>query len=1011
MQNKLRYTLNCGSSLAAMAASLLLMTPLANAQDTMETIVVTGIRASLQSAMTVKRDSPQVMDAITAEDVGKFPDKDMGEALQRVTGVQISRSSGGEGAYVTIRGADPNMTRVEINGVGALSVTPNSGDRAIDFRDLPVEFISRLEVIKSPTADMVEGGIGGTVRVITRRPFDSSEPYIAGSIQTINSNLAQTWDPKIALIGSKLFFGDKLGVLVSATWEESHQYDGQALTTGWLRQNKSVSAQGAPANPCGSYFGTSAPATCGAGYTDYTNTLQGDWYPQIPRYFNNRRNTLRYGISSVIEYRPTDTFKFFWDTTYARGKENVNNQALQLNANGGIFDYSKTTLGADNTVNHIELTSNGANVPVFTNAKDSCTSIAKTSTDPAPVHLSPGNVQPGCLPLDLTFRNILGYLSRTQLASTFGFEDEIIDGLKLDARVDFARARVDNQETDSVAVQYGTPRAVVDYTGKLAAPDIQLPGTDLLHGSGSQDLYALYTPVTDTSREVTERFNVSYKPSWAQMLEFRAGYMRHDYSTKQAAFAHRVTLSCRGTVSGGAVVALSVPCSTISSILGANASTNPIPFYNTGELGFNDEARTWLDLNQNVVKATMAAAAAADPLNAPSGLYDIYNLSPANQNTYPASTFLSYLSNWSVGEGTHDAYGMVSFDLADQLPLPVSGNFGLRYVETNTTTTGYAQATTAVSKPAATPPVITTCPATIPTSPAPFVTPTSCVTYAIATIKGGYNQLLPSANMKIDLIPESLIFRLAYGKVMSRAAPSQLALGRTLDIVGHTGKQGNPGLLPFLSNDYNVGLEWYFGKFNSVTVAAFQKDISRFIQNTSTSIDINNDGNPYLVTYPINNNIPVHIQGIEAGAQYAFDWLPRPFDGLGATANITVQKDKGFSTVNALDGAPLSFPGLSKLAENASVYYENEDFSVRLSYVWRSKWLVTALGRGNLPEFNDSYGELDASASYNIYEGLQVFADAVNLTDSQLVQRNAAARPILFDTFGQRLYFGVRAKY
>ncbi len=990
MHNALKPKLNCGVSLGALAASLLIMSVPASAADqTMETVVVTGIRASLESAMTVKRNAGQVMDAITAEDVGKFPDKDMGEALQRVTGVQISRSSGGEGAYVTIRGADPNMTRVEINGVGALSVTPNSGDRAIDFRDLPVEFISRLEVIKSPTADMTEGGLGGTVRVITRRPFDSAEPYIAGSIQTINSNLAQTWDPKIALIGSKLFFGDTLGVLISATWEESHQFDGQALTTGWLRQQKTNNGQGLPANACGSYFGPSAPTTCGAGYTDYLGKLQGDWYPQIPRYFNNRRTTMRYGISSVIEYRPTETFKFFWDTTYARGYENVNNQALQLNANGGVFDYSKTTLGVDNTVNHIELTSNGAI------AGANCTYNATTNPN--------GNNNAGCLPLDLTYRNILGFLTRTQMASAFGFEDEVMDGLKIDGRVDFARARVDNQETDSVAVQYGIPRAIVDYTGKLHAPDIQFPGTDLLHGSGAQDLYALYTPVTDTSREVTERVNVTYKPAWAQMLEFKAGYMRHDYSTKQAAFAHRVTLSCRGTTSGGAVVAIAVPCSTISGILGANAGTNPIPFYNTGELGFSDEARTWLDLNQNVVKATMAAGAAADLLKDPTlrldpSVYNIYNLSVANPNFNTNNAFTTYLSNWSVGEGTHDMYGMVSFDLVDQLPLAVSGNFGLRYVETNTTTTGYTQTTTKRS----TTTVPTNCPAT---------SSADCIAFSVATIKGGYNELLPSANLKVDIIPESLIFRAAYGKVMSRAAPSQLALGRTLDIVGRTGKQGNPGLLPFLSNDYNLGLEWYFGKFNAITVGAFQKDISRFIQNTSTLIDINNDGNPYLVTYPINNNIPVHIQGIEASAQYAFDWLPSPFDGFGATANNTVQKDKGFSTVNALDGAPLSFPGLSKLAENASVYYENEDFSVRVSYVWRSKWLITALGRGNLPEFNDSYGELDASARYNIYEGLQIFADAVNLTDSQLVQRNAAARPILFDTFGQRLYFGVRAKY
>jgi iron complex outermembrane recepter protein len=976
MRSAFKLSLSNGVSLAAIAASLLLASVPASAQEAMETVVVTGIRASLQSAMDIKRDASQVMDAISAEDIGKFPDKDMGEALQRVTGVQITRSSGGEGATVTIRGGEANMTRVEVNGTGALSVSVGAGDRAIDFRDLPVEFVSRLEVIKSPTADMVEGGIGGTVRVISRRPFDSAEPYIAGSAQTINSNLAQTWDPKFALIASKLFFNDTVGVLVSGTYEQSHQYDGQALTTGWLRQANAVGARGRPANMCGSFFGPSAPATCGPGYRDYNNALQGNWFPEIPRYFNNRRNTLRYAVNSVVEFRPTDDFKAFWDVTFARGYENVRNQAMQLSGGAGVFDYAHTTLGDDNTVNHIELTSNGATVGA------SCATV---------------NTNVGCLPLDLTFRNILGYLTRQQLTTAVGFSDNLSDELTLDARVDYARSRVDNQETDSTATQYGITRAIVDYTGSEHAPDIQFPGTDLLHGSGVNNIDAYYVPVSDTSREVTSRANLLYKPAWASWLQLKAGFMRHDFAIKQEAWGHRTTLTCRGTPSAGNNVVVVVPCSTITNILNSTAGTNPIPFYNTGNLGFDDEARTWIDQNQDTVLATIAAAAAAGHPTA-----NIYNMSAVNPNVDTQSSFRTWLSNWTIGEGTTDWYGQANFDFPD-FYLPVSGNFGVRYVDTNTTTTGYTQITVLGNNP---PVRTTTCPTTA-----------NCKQYPLATITGGYSQTLPSANLKVELVPiEDLITgqlfaRIAYGKVMSRPQPSQIAIGRTLDVVGHTGKQGNPGLLPYLSTDYNAGLEWYFSKINMISVGFFQKNISRFIQTTTSMIDIDGNGNPYLVTYPINNTIPVRIQGIEAGVQYALDWLPKPFDGFGFTANMTSQWDKGFSTVNALDGESLSFPGLSKMAENASVYYENDDVSVRLSYVWRSKWLITATGRGNLPEFNDSYGELDASASYHITPNLTVFADAINLTDSQLVQRNSAARPILFDTFGSRLFFGVRAKY
>src|SRR5690348_12001807 len=122
--------------------------------DQLEEVVVTGIRAGLRSSLEVKRDSLQTIDAISAEDIGDFPDKNVGEALQRVTGVQISRQDG-EGRGVSIRGADPSLNRVEINGATALSETVGGG-RDVDFRDIPVEFISRLEVVKSPTPEMTE---------------------------------------------------------------------------------------------------------------------------------------------------------------------------------------------------------------------------------------------------------------------------------------------------------------------------------------------------------------------------------------------------------------------------------------------------------------------------------------------------------------------------------------------------------------------------------------------------------------------------------------------------------------------------------------------------------------------------------------------------------------------------------------------------------------------------------------------------------------------------------------
>jgi iron complex outermembrane recepter protein len=962
MKSSSRFHRWNGAIVAATVASLLALSGPVRAADapaeqpsdtrspSLEEITVTGIRRSLQDAISAKRNGVQVIDAISAEDIGKFPDKDMGEALQRVTGVQINRSSGGEGSTVTIRGADPTMTRVEINGTGALSLTVGAGDRAVDFRDLPVEFVKTIEVLKSPTADMVEGGVGGTVRIITRRPFDTNGEFIAGSAQGIYANLPRTYDPKLALIGSKLFFDDKFGALISGTFEKDHEYDGQALTTGWLRQAKAVGAQGLPANPCGSFFGPSAPTTCGSGYTDYSGKLQGDWYPQIPRYLSNRRATTREAVNTVFEYRPIDRLKFFWDLTYAHARENVDNQALQLNDNGGIFNYANTTVGPDNTVAHIVETSNGAQLGAGCATK---------------------NTNPGCLPLDLTFRDILGYLTRAQTQTAIGGAWDITPSLAFDIRYDYSDAKVDNEETDATGTQFGTPTGIVDYTGSLHAPDISLPGTDLLHGSGINDLDAYYVPVIDKTVEHAFQANLTYKPESASWLGMKAGVYTHNYTVDQTAWGKRQTLTCRGTAASGNRLVNNVPCATIAGIVGSTGTTNPIPFYNTGNLGFNDEVRTWLDLTP----ATIGAVENASGTN-------IYDLNTSNPNTGTGNSFRTFLSNWTVGEKTVDGYAQLMFDFRDR-GVPVSGNIGWRQVHTDTSSTGFTQVTCA------------TC------------TPT--VSFPIATIEGRYKQGLPSANLKIDIVPDKLIARFAYGKVMSRPAPSQLAIGRRVDIVGLTGSQGNPNLLPFVASDYDAGIEWYSSGINYVSVDFFEKDISRFIQNTTQPADI--DGVTYSLTYPVNGNAPVKIRGIEAGFQYGLDWLPGPFNGLGVLANATYQTDHGYNQVSLIDGAALHFPGLSRNAYNASIFYEKAGFSTRLSYVWRSSWLITAAGRGNLPEFNKEYGELDLSVTYAFLRNFEVFFDATNLTDSQLEQYNAPARPIQFDTFGSRYYLGVRFKY
>ena len=920
----------------AVAASLLLVPGLgvqqvyaAEAETAeLEEVVVTGIRAGLRSSLEVKREAIQVVDAISAEDIGDFPDKNLSEALQRITGVQISRQDG-EGRGVSIRGAEPGLNRVEVNGVTALSLTVGGG-RDVDFRDLPVEFVSRLEVVKSATPDMTEGGIGGTVRVVTRRPLDSAEPYLAGSTQMIYSNLAEEWDPKFALIGSRTFLDNKLGLLGAVSYEERHLDSHNARTTGWLKREP---VPGQPPPPPGRL-------------TDVNFDGTYDWIPEIPRYMIDRRETKRPAFMGIAEWQATDDLKLFVEGTYARGKEEVSSTYMQLSAAAGLIDYANTTVGADNTVDHIEVISG-----------------------------PPQAGAPNGFPLELAYRNINGELDREQYTTAMGAE-WTLGSFKLDGRVTYAHAEVQNDEKNSTATIFGLPRAIIDYTNGEKSPNITIPGIDTTTGQGVNNLAAVFNPRTNSQEEKSGQFNVEYQLDQPWLSSIKTGVDVREMTMDSLLFQRTIQITSRTPTpaSGGATNTVFVPQSTIQDIVNNFSGVNDIGFFSTGDLGFGGGINRWNDNRDATYDATIAA----------SGLGSL-DPRAVNPNANTNSSYQNFLDTWEVEEKTRAAYVQGSFKF-DELAVPISGTLGVRYVDTETLSTGFNRVA-------------------LPGTP---------VTFPRASRDGGYTKWLPSLNLRFDLT-EDVVGRMTAGKVLARPNPSQLAFRRTLDGVGLTGSRGNPDLQPYEATQYDIGLEWYFSQDGFVSATAFRKEISSFITNTSTREEL--DGSPgdgstddYTITRPINGNEKVTINGIEAGAQYAFDFLPQPFNGFGALANVTYQKDEGYKGVNTITREILPFPGLSHLSYNASLYFENERFSVRTSYNWREEWLVNPSGRGALPEFNDDFGSLDASVSVTIVPDVTVFLEAVNLLDEDRIEYNASERLIGHETYGSRYFLGVRAR-
>ncbi|SEK00526.1 TonB-dependent receptor [Sphingobium sp. AP50] len=837
-------------------------------------IIVTGIRASLESAQRAKKDALQVLDAISAEDIGKFPDKNIGEALQRVTGVQISRING-EGAGVSIRGAGADLNRVEINGVTALGT---GATRSVDFRDLPVEFVNRLEVVKSATPDMTEGGLGGTVRVLTRRPFDTKDNgFLAGSAQTIWSDLSNTFDPKIALIGSKKFANDTIGVLLSATWERRQIETHEARTTGWRQIDRD-------------------PATAGMQAYDLDGNGVGDFFPDIPRYVINRLDTKRYALNGVVEWRPSDAFKAYVEGTYSKMDQKSDSDYLQVYTNGATLDVANSEIGPDNTASRAAFLKNGA-LPQIEN------------------------------------RTILGDINRINYNIAGGADFES-DHWKIGGKASYSYIKQNNDYVNAVADVYGANGVTIDYDNPQHA--LKIEGVNLTSSDDINYIQTQHRPIVNVQDELAGKIDAEYRDLATFLPSIKIGgqYRRTMMNNRQWD---------RSVILNGYTNPALVP--TIQNFTDLMRVGSGTPYFATGDIGYAGGAN-WIRPNQQFADAV----GVPDPYNNP-----------------------TLLETWDVVEKNWAGYMQAGFKF--DAGLPVRGTIGARVVHTKTASDGYQSA-------------------------GGVLTP--------ITFYGKNTEFLPSFNLQADIIPDKLLFRGAATEVMARPSPAQLAPRLSLDIVGFTGSRGNPQLQPFRARQYDAGVEYYINRVSFLSATYFRKEISSFIQNVTRAEDIN--GVNYSITRPENGSEKVVVNGVEAGAQIAFDFLPGPFlNHLGVLANYTYAKDSGYRGKDLFTGEALPFPGLSRNSYNLAAYYEDDIFSVRASYNWRSDYLITPVGRGNNPEFGEPFGTLDVSGSINFNAKVSAFVEAVNILDATRVENaNSVYRRTVLETYGPRVYAGIR---
>lgn len=295
-------------------------------------IIVTGLRESLRRATDIKRNADNIVDSIVADDIGKLPDQNIAEAIQRIPGVTISRDNG-EGQFITVRGLGPAFSTALYNG--RILATENQG-REFSFDILPAELINRVDVSKTPTAAQIEGGIAATVDMYTARPFDFTGTKVALSGQANYDKLRGQFSPQASGLFSTTFGGGDFGILGAFSYIDRKIEGKRIFTDGW-EANQSLDLN-----------------------KDGTAEFTGVSLPTYVEWGANRTSRKRLSGLLTAQWRASDTLLFTLDGLYSKLDVNDDNKVFFVY--GGPGDITAATVDANNTITSYTGIASGPNI-------------------------------------------------------------------------------------------------------------------------------------------------------------------------------------------------------------------------------------------------------------------------------------------------------------------------------------------------------------------------------------------------------------------------------------------------------------------------------------------------------------------------------------------------------------------------------------------------------------------------------------------------------------------------
>ncbi|NQX40069.1 TonB-dependent receptor [Pedobacter steynii] len=881
--------------------------------------VVNGISGAQKRSLNIKKASNQFLDAITAEDAGKLPDKNIAEALQRVPGIAIQRNRG-EGDFVSIRGLGPQFVAGSINGRTLVSATESfnstisggaqsSTGRETNYDVLPSEIIQSIEVYKTGAAEQTEGGIGGVVDIKTAKPLTMGNKY-AFSYREQDRIFGSKLGGDFSAIGSWVNKANTLGGLLNVAYSE--------------RQIREDKAEGFGYAPEGLFGGRNTFDNNGGGKANVSNV----YFPFSSNLesFNEKRKRL--SLNGALQWKLDPKTTMSLDFLYSR--RNLFSSSTQIIFTAQPFGgyIGSTGTNSDGSVQWPGLQVSPSNT---------ATNYAVNSGGPASV---------------ADDQRSLDNIYNTGYHITHNS-----NGWKLD--FDAAYAKADGSMHD---------RGVVFVTNNPSTPvNVNVNRNYIsvipIHSNAFSvdSLHTRNNGITNRSnrdREYSSKADVEKQIEnfFISSIKFGVRYSNREKNISE------YNGSVNQTKSDGTGTQISLPASSVPHAQGISNFLN-------GDFPLNYSNITFPTNIEGIYSKLIQAGAVETNIYNPNQSFDVH-------------------------EKTMGGYFQANLKgtLGD---IPFTGNAGLRVVNTHSDVTSFVQSFTVK-----------------------FVNGIGIPELTGGTTKinssSSYTNLLPSINLKFAM-SDNTFFRMAYSKSLTRPLFSDLG-GLSVNFTNlFVNKYGNAKLKPYKSSNYDIGFEWYTAGGGIVSTNFFYKDLSSFITNETTN-NVDFLGVQYRSFSQPQNQAGGNILGNEITFQQPLKFLPGFLQGLGFIANFTFSDGK----LNLNNGKPSAFPGISRFSLNSAIYYDNGGkLQARLAYTYRDKYLLMPSDVFGQEIWQNNYGQLDGSISYNIKKGFTIFADAANINngiDKTFSSSTASpaydkSRPLAYGMTGVRLAAGVRAVF